>query len=255
MGRTLLDIHHRDLFSRFTDIFEVEEQNYEAPNPSAKFTYTDCLDEQTFSKTLGSFIGAEQFLLLNSDHSIGLLGSDGNFRRLEGVSDFLLEESQNINAALSIEEKRKEIVLGIVVPNDKTKIWRSATCMFSEQVFNEVVPLLNYSEKFRNKHRILSIYRAMDILLSHSDEIYPGNTIFLPIMAWRGITLNKIPEASMAFSENHAPSTPVLEVVNYVGLSPRNQRKKRWMQQLNTILNEMAIDKNLRNYGGLEIIQ
>ena len=148
--------------------------------------------------------------------------------------------------------------IGVVHPDHQEKPWQSATLALENPVLRQLYPVHTTQADeltvFQQRNREKSLYRGMDLLLSHADQ--PGQAVpsFCPVLMYRGVSLRQFLPTVGRRPRDAEAEWPVLEVINLVAGAELSERCQPGVESLVRKLRRNLIKPERRRIPNLVLI-
>ena len=148
--------------------------------------------------------------------------------------------------------------IGVVHPDHQEQPWHSATLALENTVLRQLYPVRSTPGDeltvFQQRNREKSLYRGMDLLLSHEDQ--PGQAVpsFCPVLMYRGMSLRQFLPTLGRQPRDGEADRPVVEVINLVAGAELSDRCHPGVESLVRKLQRNLIKPERRRIPNLVMI-
>ena len=204
------------------------------------------------------FPGIENTVAITADHGLGRFDPEGEFCRFDTLSKSLEVQIGDLFQRRRDNPDSEEISPAVVVPPLSSNKWSSATVILGEQTTKRIYSPNNQNPDaltpFVARNRVRSIFTGMEMLLSYRNASMPAVPFYCPVLYSCRKTINDFPGYA-GFAGSVVPSgSPAIEVLNFIGLLSPRAKAQAWVKDLTRIVRSVSINKDVRAFSGLEII-
>lgn len=195
-----------------------------------------------------TYSGITGFFVLSDDGSLASVASDGSLHADPVLTDALRASAVELLSRYHAEPQRLDLLLGVVIPDNRGNRWQTSTLAFSDAVVQTLYPTSGAQRSarltdFQQRNRMKSVYQGLELLLEYKMESTPDLPIYCPVLYDRGTYLDDYPAEAHGAGNAHVP---VLEILNLVARMSPSVRRSRAVADLRNAIYNGAIRTDLR---------